>query len=91
MNVGDVVQFIDLSTNTRKLGTILQEDVWQARLAGQGVAGIGDHGRAEKLVCVMWCNGHVGWILRSRVSEMSDRQEGNSIPKDQSERGARSS
>ena len=81
MKVGDIVQFTDLSSGTRRLGMILQEDTWQRGL---------DH-RAEVLVYVMWCNGHAGWILRSRVSEMSDRQEGGSIARDQSERGVRSS
>ena len=41
-----------------RLGVILREDVWQPHGDPEGI-----------LVEVLWCDGHVGWILRSRVSD----------------------
>jgi hypothetical protein len=64
MKIGELVRINDLNEPdpSRMIGTIIKHDMYDAQFSKTG----------EQLSEVLWNDGHLGWILTSRLSVVDD-------------------
>jgi len=64
MKIGDLVRINDLNEHDprRMIGTIVRHDIYDLQY----------YKTREKISEVLWNGGHLGWVLASRLSVVSD-------------------
>ena len=67
MKIGDLVKINDLNEADpkRTLGTVIKYDVYDRQFGGI----------SEQIVEVLWNDGHLGWILSSRLCKVENNLE----------------